>query len=251
MTVAYPDGTLALDSVSLEAGGGEIVVVAGPNGGGKTTLLELIAGLIPHVVEAWVEGSVRVYGVDPTRDPAGAAFHVQLALQDPRAQVLGSTVIHEASLTLLLRGRPQGEALEKARRALAAVGLEGLEDRPTHRLSTGQLARAALAGTLAPEPSHLLLDEPTSHLDPQAAESLLSILRGLAREGHGILAASHDPRLWAIADECYTLARRIRPGCPREPPAPSRRSRGGGGRRVLALEGVWARYPGSLSLIHI
>ncbi len=188
---------------------------------------------------------MRVYGVDPARDPAGVASHVQLALQDPRVQVLGSTVLHEASLTLLLRGVPAGEALERASMALDAVGLKGLEDRATHRLSTGQLARTALAGTLAPEPTHLLLDEPTSHLDPHAAELLLEILENLARRGRGILAASHDPRLWRRSTECYTLAKRIKPGCPREPPPPTPRRRKIGRRRVLVLERVWARYPGS------
>ncbi len=247
LTVTYPDGTRAVDGVDFAAPPGRLVVVAGPNGGGKTSLLLALSGLAPHVVEARVEGEVRVYGVDPRVEPWKAWRLVQATVQDPRAQVLAPTVLLEAALSLFLRGAPPQEALQAARRALEEAHAAHLADRPTHRLSMGELSRVALAGAISPRPRHLLLDEPTSHLDPEAAEAVTGLLRGLAVRGAGVVAASHDPRLWEAADECVTLDRgRVREGCPRAPaaprPAPPRRPQG---RVSLRLMGVWARYPGA------
>ncbi len=247
VTVTYRAGVRAVEDASLEAAPGRIVVLAGPNGGGKTTLLRLASGLIPLLYPASVEGRVRVYGVDPARDPARVWGIIQATVQDPRSQVVAPTVYHEAALTLSLRGTPRSLVVERAAAALRQVGLEGLESRPTHRLSMGQLARAGLAGVLSPRPRHLLLDEPTSHLDRESAEALLAILRQLAGEGVGVLAASHDPRLWRIADECYTVNVRVGKGCPSQPEPPRPRRRPSLGGAVVVLEDVWARYPGSHS----
>jgi len=247
LRVVYPGGREPLKRVTLESPPSSITVVAGRNGSGKSTLLLAVRGLIPHVVEARVEGRIRVYGRDPARDPEAVSRLVQGTLQDPKVQVVGPTVLAEAALPLVVDGAPREKILERARWALETVGLAGLEERPTHRLSSGQLARTGLAGVLSPAPRHLALDEPSSHLDDEAADILLDIIKSLTRRGTGVLAASHDPRLWEAADRCYTIeAGEAREGCPRPPEPPSRPRRGSPTGGVAAmLRGAWARYPGS------
>ena len=245
LRVTYPDGYTALERASLTVEPGEIVVLAGPNGGGKTTLLRAIAGIIPNYIQASVEGRVEVDGVDPWRDPQGAHQLLGVTQQDPVAQVAGPTPLLEAGLALALRGTPRQVLLERARRALSLVGLEGLEHRPVTRLSTGQLVRTGLAGVLSGDPQYLLLDEPTGHLDSQGSRVLADILGDLRARGKGVMVASHDPRVWALADKCYTVNRSLAEGCPSLPSLPERppESMKSGGV-VLELRDVWASYPG-------
>ncbi len=243
LTVIYQDGYRAIEDVELSVEPSSIVVLAGPNGGGKSTLLRVIAGIIPHFIPARVTGEVSVDGVNPLADPRPVWRILQATQQDPKAQVAGPTVYSEAALTLSLWGVPQQFLRRMALEALDSVGMLAHRDRPVHSLSMGELSRTALAGVLAPSPRYLLFDEPTSHLDPPAAKALGEILELLAARGHGLLIASHDPRVWSLATECYTLHARIRPGCPSLPSTPKALSPAAG-EKALEIRGAWARYPG-------
>jgi len=165
-------GRRVLDGVSFEIACGESVGLAGPNGAGKSTLLWCLMGLLrPHGGRAEVRGTF------------GAVF------QNPEDQLFLPTVLDDVALPLENRGAPRQEALQRARAALAGCGLEHVEDRAGHELSAGERKRAALAVALALEPDLLLLDEPTSELDPRAARLLAGHLN---RQRCAKLIASHD-----------------------------------------------------------
>lgn len=163
---------LVLDSISFEIAAGESVGLAGPNGAGKSTLLWCLMGLL-RPQSGRVERNGRL----------GAVF------QNPEDQLFLPSLLLDAALPLENRGVPQPEALRRAREALAAVGLEHAAARPAHELSAGERKRAALACALVLEPDLLLLDEPTSELDPRAARLLAARLNALPCAK---LIASHD-----------------------------------------------------------
>ncbi len=165
-------GRTVLGGISFEVAPAESVGLAGPNGAGKSTLLWCLMGLLrPHA------GSVEIRG------SFGAVF------QNPEDQLFMPTVLEDAALPLENRGAPREEALRRARAALAACGLEHAAERPGHELSAGERKRAALSVALALEPDLLLLDEPTSELDPRAARQLAE---HLIRQRCAKLIASHD-----------------------------------------------------------
>jgi len=198
----------ALDDVSLTLAEGELVVLAGGSGSGKSTLLRAACGLAPHFFGGTFSGHVHVWGRD-TRDegPGRLADAVALVLQDPEAQTVMNGVRAELELPLESRG-VVGAALARAVEETAiALGIADLLERPTRTLSGGELQRVALAAALAVRPRLLLLDEPTSQLDPVAAEELLAQLRRL-NEDHGttiVLAEQRLERCLAAADRVLVL----------------------------------------------
>ena len=198
----------ALDGVSCALAEGEMVVLAGESGSGKSTLLRAACGLAPHFFGGTLAGHVRVWGRD-TRDegPGQLADAVTLVLQDPEAQTVMNGVRAEIELPLESRG-VRGAALARAVEETAlALGVADLLERPVRTLSGGELQRVALAAALAVRPGLLLLDEPTSQLDPVAAEELLAQLRRL-NEDHGttiVLAEQRLERCLAAADRVIAL----------------------------------------------
>ena len=200
----------ALDDVSLEIAEGEMVVVAGLSGCGKSTLLRAACGLVPHFYGGRFAGRARASGRDTRSEgPAQLADTVALVLQDPEAQTVMNGVRAEIELPLESRG-VQGAALARAVEETAlALGVADLLDRPVRTLSGGELQRVALASALAVRPGLLLLDEPTSQLDPVAAEELLAQLRRL-NEDHGttvVLAEQRLERCLGAADRVVVLER--------------------------------------------
>lgn len=165
-------GRTVLDSLSFEIAAGESAGLAGPNGAGKSTLLWCLMGLLrPHGGAAEIRGRF------------GAVF------QNPEDQLFMPSILDDVALPLENRGAPREEALRRAHEALAATGMEHAAHRPAHQLSAGERKRAALACALALKPDLLLLDEPTSELDPRAARLLAGHLN---RQGCAKLIASHD-----------------------------------------------------------
>jgi energy-coupling factor transporter ATP-binding protein EcfA2 len=193
LTFTYPDAdTPALRDVSLEIEPGEVVAVLGPSGSGKSTLLRAFAGLVPHFHGGRFEGRVEVAGLD-TRfvRPAELAGTVASVFQDPEEQIVLSRVLREIAFGLENIGTAPEKILRRAHEALAAVGSAHLADRAVAELSGGELQRVCLASAVALRPKLLLLDEPTSQLDPVAADAFLDHVVGL---GIAVLVSDHRPR---------------------------------------------------------
>ena len=196
LTFTYPRAARpALDGVDLELEPGEVVLLVGRSGAGKSTLVRALAGLVPHFHGGRFAGRVVVGGLDTRRThPAALAGTVATVFQDPEDQVVMTRVEAEVAFGLENLGVPFEQILPRAHSALAAVGAAHLADRYVGELSGGELQRICLASALALEPQLLLLDEPTSQLDPGGAESFLDLVQELARErGTAVLVSEQRP----------------------------------------------------------
>ncbi len=200
VTYRYDDGTPALDGVSFSIDRGESVAIIGHNGSGKTTLLMHIVGIIVP------EGGVTVSGVTVTEATLGEVRRrVGYVFQDSRDQLFMSTVMDDVAFGPLNMGLSPVEAVERSNHALSAVGLDGYAGRTPYHLSGGEMKRVAIATVLAQSPEILVMDEPSSGLDPRARRGLASLIRGL---GCTRLVASHDlDFVRACADRVILLNR--------------------------------------------
>jgi energy-coupling factor transporter ATP-binding protein EcfA2 len=181
LTFTYPDAEApALRGVSLEIESGELIGVFGTSGSGKSTLLRAFAGLVPHFHGGRFEGCVEVSGRDTrTTRPAELAGTVATVFQDPEEQVVLTQVVREVAFGLENLGTPPAQILPRAYEALDAVGAAHLAERSAAELSSGELQRVCLASALALRPSLLLLDEPTSQLDPAGAADFVELVAGI------------------------------------------------------------------------
>jgi cobalt/nickel transport system ATP-binding protein len=191
LSYRYHDGTEALRRVTFQIAPGERVGLVGPNGSGKSTLLLHLNGILPEKPSH--DGTVRVLGqavnqsnLEEVRRQVGLLF------QDPDDQLFCATVEEDIAFGPEQLGLPQVEVGTRVARALAQVGLGGYEHRATHHLSQGEKRRACLAGVLACEPSVLVLDEPTSDLDPRGRREFKQLLRSVPTT---TIIATHDLEL--------------------------------------------------------
>jgi len=182
LSFRYPDAERpALEDVSLELVPGELVLCLGPSGSGKSTLLRALAGLVPHFHGGRFSGRVEVGGLDTRNSrPSELAGTVASVFQDPEDQVVLSGVEAEVAFGLENVGTAPPLIVARVREALGAVGAEHLLGRSTSTLSGGELQRVCLASAVALRPRLLLLDEPTSQLDPDGADAFLELVQGLA-----------------------------------------------------------------------
>ncbi len=199
----YPDGQKALRAVSFGVAAGERVALLGPNGAGKSTLLLHLAGLLPerqrylhrHDPAAPahrhdVQGRVAIDGMTLAPDTIRTLrARVGIVFEDPEDQIVGLTVEEDVAYGPRARRWPQAQVDTAVREALAAVGLSGREPRFPHHLSSGEKRRLCLAGALACRPGLLLLDEPSSGLDPRGRRELGELL---SRLDATLVVASHD-----------------------------------------------------------
>jgi len=181
LTFSYPGAKApAVADVSFTLEPGDVVALLGPSGSGKSTVLRALAGLVPHFHGGRFAGRVEICGADTRRTrPAELAGRVATVFQDPEDQVVMARAANEVAFGPENLGVAPGQIWPRVDAALAAVDATHLRDRLTTELSGGELQRICLAAALALEPELLLLDEPTSQLDPAAAERFLTVVERL------------------------------------------------------------------------
>jgi len=185
LTFAYPDGTKALESVSFRVDHGESIALVGANGAGKSTLLMHLNGLL-----APATGSVRIGDAPVIKSTlSDIRKTVGMVFQDPDDQLFMPTVADDVAFGPLNLGLPREDVDARIDDALARVGATALRDRPPYRLSGGEKRAVAIATVLAMYPSILVMDEPSSNLDPRARRRLIGLLGGFE---HTKIIATHD-----------------------------------------------------------
>jgi energy-coupling factor transport system ATP-binding protein len=235
---SYGSGPPVLDGITLRIEAGERIVLLGASAAGKSTLLRALAGLVPHFHGGTFAGSVVVGGLDTRRShPAQLAGTVASVFQDPEDQVVMNRVGNEVAFGLENLGVDPAEIWLRVDEALALVGCEHLAERVVGELSGGELQRICLASALALRPQLLLLDEPTSQLDPSAADEFFEVVGALdcavvvseqrparplgyadrvlfMERGRITLDAAHDDALaWLAANHPRYLPHADRPVC--------------------------------------
>ena len=205
----YPTAPVAaLSNVSLELAPGELVLLAGRSASGKSTLLRAACGLVPHFHGGELSGRIEVAGIDAlATGPGELSAAVGYVAQDPETQVVSTTVAAEIELPLELRGDPPASRARAVEEVALALAIPHLLGRAVDTLSGGELQRVALAAALVTRPRLVLLDEPTSQLDPVAGDELIWLLRRLNEEwGVTILLAEHRlERCLAAADRVIAM----------------------------------------------
>ena len=210
VSYSYPGAAApALRGVGLAIEPGEFCVVAGLSGSGKSTLLRAACGLVPHFHGGSFGGTVLTAGLD-TREhtPAEIGAHAGTLLPDPETQVVMASVRAEIAFALENRGLSAGAVARSVEETALALGIADLLDRSTQELSGGELQRVALAGALAAGPELVLLDEPTSQLDPVAGDELIWQLRRLNQESDTavLLIEQRLERCLAAADRVIAMS---------------------------------------------
>ncbi|MHB9032617.1 MAG: ABC transporter ATP-binding protein [Anaerolineae bacterium] len=190
----YPETTSpVLDNVSLDIADGEFVLLVGPSGSGKSTLLRCLNGLVPHFYGGRLSGEVRVAGLDPThQEPRRMSSLVGFVFQDPETQFVVDTVESELVFAMENANLPQTLMRKRVEEVLDQLNIAHLRQRRISTLSGGEKQRVAIAAILTLQPRIIVLDEPTSQLDPQAAEEVLTILQKLNADlGLTIILSEH------------------------------------------------------------
>ncbi len=176
LSYTYPNGTAALREVTFEIAAGESIGIIGPNGAGKTTLFLCLSGVLSAK-----PNSVRLAGLDPA-DPAARRLlpsRVGIVFQNSDDQLFNATVFDDVAFGPLNLELEPAEVRQRVAEALERVGLTGFEQKVPFHLSAGEKRRAALAGVLAMRPEILLLDEPSTHLDPRSRRELIHLMNDL------------------------------------------------------------------------
>jgi energy-coupling factor transporter ATP-binding protein EcfA2 len=173
----------SMENVNISIDKGEFVVFTGPSGCGKTTLCRCLNGLIPNFYSGNLQGEIKIDDIDiKGKSTAELATHVGFVFQNPENQLFSLSVERDVAFGLENLGIPREEALQRIRWAMEATGILDLRYKAPYELSGGQQQRAAIAGVLAMRPSILVLDEPTSFLDPKSAEEIVGVIAKLNRE---------------------------------------------------------------------
>ena len=208
-------GAPVLDGVDLEIPEGQYLAVIGPNGCGKTTLVKHFNALLLPA-----EGKVLVDGLD-TKDPRAhreIRRRVGMVFQNPDNQIVGMSVEEDVAFGPGNLGLPPAEIRGRVGVALETVGMLRLAKRPPHSLSGGEKRLVAIAGVLAMKPAYVILDEPTSYLDPAGRERVLNVLWDLRQEGIAVIHVTHSMEEIVEADRVVVMSggRVLRDGAPRD-----------------------------------
>ena len=195
VTYKYPlTDEPALRGIRLQVEEGEFVAVIGPNGAGKSTLCYTISGFIPHFFKGELAGLVELDGIDSQKSNLSQWVLIAgLAFQNPFNQISGAkyTVYEEVAFGLENTGVPRPQIIERVDRVLDLTGIQDLADRSPYSLSGGQQQRVALASILVMEPKVLVLDEPTSQLDPVGSREVFQVIKEMSQRGMTVILVEH------------------------------------------------------------
>ncbi|MCB2203097.1 ATP-binding cassette domain-containing protein [bacterium] len=209
LTFKYPtQSEPALKNVQLTVPPGTLTLVAGPSGSGKSTLLRCLNGLVPHFSGGQISGEISVFGEDPiSAGPSKMADLVSFVFQEPEAQFIYDIVEDEIAFALENRGVPRETMAARIDEVCEQLNLTELRTRPIAKISGGEMQRVAIASALVTQPKVLILDEPTSQMDPTAAADLLRYVVKLKKQfGLTVLIAEHRlDRLLPFADQLLYL----------------------------------------------
>lgn len=186
------DPRLVLRDISFEVAAGEVLGVLGPSGVGKSTLCYCLKGLIPHVINGTYSGNIWVNGLNTRQvTPANLAEQIGMVFQDPESQIIGLTVEEDLAFGPENMEEEPVTILKRMPGLLDLVGLSGFLQRETYKLSGGQKQRLAIASALMMHPNILILDEPTSELDPLGREEVYQAIYDLKQTGTTIILVDH------------------------------------------------------------
>ncbi|MBI3738529.1 MAG: ABC transporter ATP-binding protein [Chloroflexi bacterium] len=184
----------ALQNINLQVNEGEFVAIIGPNGAGKSTLCYTLAGFVPHFFKGELTGKVEIANKDLASSALNEwVLNVGLVFQNPFNQITGAkyTVYEEIAFGLENLGVPRDEMKKRVDQALTMTGIRDLADRSPYSLSGGQQQRVALTSILVMQPKVLVLDEPTSQMDPIGTREVFGVIRSLAELGMTVIMAEH------------------------------------------------------------
>jgi energy-coupling factor transport system ATP-binding protein len=210
VTYKYPLTEVpVLKNISLQVSEGEFLAVIGPNGAGKSTLCYTISGFVPHFYKGELEGSVQVNGVETHSSTLSEwVTHAGLVFQNPFNQITGAkyTVFEEIAFGLENTGVPRDEMRSRVEVAMALTGIRDLADRSPYSLSGGQQQRVALTSILVMEPKIIVLDEPTSQMDPIGTREVFQVVKAMSERGMTVVMVEHKMEwIAAFADRVIAL----------------------------------------------
>ncbi len=195
VTYKYPlTKTPALQNINLQVNEGEFVAVIGPNGAGKSTLCYALAGFAPHFFKGELSGTVEVAGKESSKSTLDEwVLNVGLAFQNPFNQISGAkyTVFEELAFGLENIGVPREKMKPRVEEAMALTGISDLADRSPYSLSGGEQQRVALTSILVMRPRLLVLDEPTSQMDPIGTREVFGVIHKMAEDGLTVVMVEH------------------------------------------------------------
>jgi len=194
LTYTYPGATKpSIQKLSITINKGDFVILTGPSGCGKTTLCRCFNGLIPHFYNGTLEGKIEVAGLNVAEHKIHElASHVGLVFQNPENQLFALSVEKDVAFGLENFALPRDKMRKQVDWALQMAGISELGDRPPHELSGGQQQRVAIASVLAMQPDIMIMDEPTSFLDPVGAQKIFEVINDLNKKlGITIILVEH------------------------------------------------------------
>jgi energy-coupling factor transport system ATP-binding protein len=210
VTYKYPLTEIpVLKNINLQVGEGEFLAVIGPNGAGKSTLCYTVSGFIPHFYKGVLEGRVEIAGMETHESSLSDwVLNVGLVFQNPFNQITGAkyTVFEELAFGLENTGVPRSEMKQRIEVAMQLTGISDLAGRSPYSLSGGQQQRVALTSILVMEPKIIVLDEPTSQMDPIGTREVFEVIKAMSERGMTVIMVEHKMEwIAAFADRVVAL----------------------------------------------